>query len=162
MPSYSDALIRGVLNRVRTIAIVGVSADPVRPSHIVAKYLSAKGYRIFVVNPGLAGRAMFGETAVASLNELAGRIDMVDVFRRADQVPPIAEAAIRIGAKVLWLQLGVVNEEARAKAEAAGLTVIMDRCPKIEFGRLAGENGWLGIASNAISAKPPFRLGPHR
>ena len=162
MPTYSDTLIRDVLNRVRSIAIVGVSADPVRPSHIVAKYLSAKGYRIFAVNPGLAGKAIFGEQAVASLNELAWRIDMVDVFRRPDQVPPIADDAIRIGAKVLWLQLGIVNEEARQKAEAAGLTVIMDRCPKIEFGRLSGENGWLGIASQIVSAKPPSILGPRR
>ena len=162
MPAYSDSLIRDVLNSVKSIAVVGVSADPVRPSHIVAKYLSAKGYRIFAVNPGLAGSVMFGETAVASLDDLAGRVDMVDVFRRADQVPPIADAAIRIGAKVLWLQLGIVNEQARAKAEAAGLTVIMDRCPKIEFGRLAGENGWLGIVSNVISAKPPVIVGPRQ
>ena len=160
MPSYSDALIRQILNSVKSIAMVGVSADPVRPSHIAAKYLAAKGYRIFAVNPALAGQAIFGQTAAAQLDELSGRVDMVDIFRRAEFAPAIAKDAIRIGAKVLWLQLGVVSEEAGALAESAGLTVIMDRCPKIEFGRLAGENGWLGIASGVVTAKRRNLLGP--
>jgi predicted CoA-binding protein len=151
--SYTDAHIRGVLRRVKTIAMVGASANWNRPSYFAMKYLQEKGYRLIPVNPGAAGQEILGETAVGSLADIKVPVDMVDVFRASEQVPPIAEEAIKIGAKVLWMQLGVRNDAAAAAAEAAGLTVIMNRCPKIEYGRLSGELGWHGINSGVITAK---------
>jgi len=151
--AYSDSLIAGLLKSVRTIALVGASANPAKASFIVMKYMQGKGYRVIPVNPGLAGQTLLGETVCASLDELPVPVDMVDVFRNATAVPALAEAAIRIGARVLWLQLGIMHAEAAAKAQAAGLTVIMDRCPKMEFGRLSGEMGFFGVDSRIISAR---------
>ena len=119
------------------------------------KYLQAKGYRVIPVNPASAGQDLLGEKVRASLKDIEVPIDMVDVFRASEHVGPIADEAIAVGAKTLWMQLGVRNDEAAAKAKAAGLDVVMDRCPKIEFGRLNGELSWGGINSRVISAKRP-------
>jgi len=136
VPNYSSGQLKSALSAGRRVAVVGFSASPARPSHEVAAALQALGYRIRPVNPGLAGQQFLGERVAASLDELAGEIDIVDVFRRAEECLPVAEAAIRAGAKVLWLQQDIVNHEARKIAEAAGLTVIMDRCTKVEARRL--------------------------
>jgi O-acetylhomoserine (thiol)-lyase len=150
---YPDALIARVLRSVNTIALVGASANWNRPSYFVMKYLQGKGYRVIPVNPGAAGHELLGETVRASLSEISEPIDMVQIFRRSEAAPPIVDEAIKIGAKVVWMQLGVRHDAAAAKAQAAGLTVIMDRCPKIEFGRLGGELSWSGVDSGIISAK---------
>lgn len=150
---YPDGLIKDVLGRVRTIALVGASANPVRPSYFVMKYLKDKGYRVVPVNPGLAGGTLLGEMAYATLSDIPERPDMVDIFRNAEAAAPIAEEAVRLGIPVIWMQLGVRNDEAAARAEAAGATVIMNRCPKIEYARLYGEIGRQGINSNVITAK---------
>ena len=136
--AYSDAKIRSILQRVRTIALVGASGNWNRPSYFVMKYLQSKGYRVIPVNPGMAGQTLLGETVYAKLGDIPDQVDMVDVFRAADALPGIADEAIAIGAKVLWAQLGVRHDGAAAKAEAAGLEVIMDRCPAIEWPRLIG------------------------
>lgn len=128
-----DAEIAEILARVRTIALVGASARPERPSHDVMRFLQQAGYRVIPVNPGLAGQTMLGETVVASLHDIADHVDMVDVFRASAEVGPVVDAAISIGANVVWLQLGVVNPAAAARARAAGLAVVEDRCPKIEL-----------------------------
>lgn len=130
--------IGAVLRNVKTIALVGASARPDRPSHEVMAFLQQRGYRVIPVNPGLAGQTLLGERVFAILGEIDAPIDMVDVFRRPETVAPVAEDAIAVGARVLWLQLGVVNEAAAARARAAGLTVVMDRCPKIEWLRRNG------------------------
>jgi predicted CoA-binding protein len=153
---YPDALLVKVLRGVKTIAMVGASPDWNRPSAFAMKYLQHKGYRVIPVNPKAAGQIINGETCYARLEDIPkseGPIDMVDVFRKSAEVGPIADSAIRIGAKVLWMQLGVRNDAAAAKAEAAGLTVIMNRCPKIEYGRLHGELSWGGFNSRIISSK---------
>lgn len=131
-----DQVIRDTLNRVRTIAVVGASDKPWRASHGVMAFLQSKGYRCIPVNPKLAGRTLLGETVYASLAELPERVDMVDVFRNSADAGPVTDAAIGIGAQVVWMQLGVVNDAAAGRARRAGLTVIMDRCPAIEWGRL--------------------------
>ncbi len=151
--SYDDAYLRRILRSVRTIAMVGASTNWNRPSYFVQKYLTGKGFRVIPVNPGAAGQELLGETVAARLEDIAGPVDMVDVFRRADQVLPIAESAIALGAKVLWMQVGVRNDDAAALAEAAGLQVVMNRCPKIEFARLSGELGWSGINTGIVSAR---------
>jgi uncharacterized protein len=133
MPDDQD--IRKILTSVRTIALVGWSPRPDRPSHRVAAYLKGRGYRVIPVNPGQAGQEALGETVVASLAE-AGPVDMVDIFRRSEEAGAVADEAVRLGAKVVWMQLGVVDEAAAARARAAGLKVIMDRCPAIEIPRL--------------------------
>ena len=153
--SYADAQIRSILQRVKTIAMVGVSSNWNRPSYFVMKYLQGKGYKVIPVNPGIAGQALLGETVYASLKDIPVAVDMVDCFRASNQIGPIAEEAIAIGAKVLWMQLGVRNDEAAAVAEAAGIEVIMNRCPKIEFGRLGGELSWSGVNSGIIRNRPP-------
>ncbi|HET6182121.1 MAG TPA: O-acetylhomoserine aminocarboxypropyltransferase [Acetobacteraceae bacterium] len=152
---YSDSKLRRILSSVRTIALVGASSNWNRPSYFVMKYLQNKGYRVIPVNPGLAGKELLGEVVYASLRDIPGPVDMVDVFRASDQVGPIADDAIAIGAKVLWMQLGIRNDEAAARAEAAGLEVVMNRCPKIEFGRLGGELSWSGVNSGIISSRAP-------
>ena len=136
--AYSDAKLRAILQRVRVIAMVGASAHWNRPSYFVMKYLQGKGYRVIPVNPGIAGQTLLGEKVYASLRDIAEPVDMVDVFRAPDQVPPVVEDAIAVGAKVVWMQLGVEDEAAAARAEKAGLKVIMDRCPAIEIPRLLG------------------------
>jgi O-acetylhomoserine (thiol)-lyase len=154
-PAYSDAKIRSILQRVRTIAVVGVSANWNRPSTFVMRYMQGKGYRVIPVNPGLAGQTLLGETVYASLRDIPEPVDLVDIFRASEHVGPIVDDAIAIGAKVVWMQLGVRNEAAAARAEAAGLEVVMDRCVKIEFGRLGGELSWYGVNSGLIRNRAP-------
>ena len=152
--TYSDAKLRRILATVRTIAMVGASTNWNRPSYFVMKYLQGKGYRVIPVNPRAAGQELLGERIYANLREIPDHIDMVDVFRASDTVGPIMEEAIAIGAKVVWMQLGVRNDEVAAKGEAAGIEVIMNRCPKIEFGRLCGELSWSGVNSGIIRNRP--------
>ena len=152
--TYSDAKLRRILATVRTIAMVGTSTNWNRPSYFVMKYLQGKGYRVIPVNPRAAGQELLGERIYANLREIPDHIDMVDVFRASGTVGPIMEEAIAIGAKVVWMQLGVRNDEVAAKGEAAGIEVIMNRCPKIEFGRLCGELSWSGVNSGIIRNRP--------
>ena len=151
--TYPDSYIRDILRDVKTIAMVGASANWNRPSFFAMKYLQAKGYRVIPVNPREVGNEILGETVYAGLKEIPHPIDMVDCFRNSDAIPPIAEDAIEIGAKVLWLQLGVRHDDAAARAEDAGIRVVMDRCPKIEYGRMSGEIGWMGVNTRVISSK---------
>ncbi|MCA3300960.1 MAG: O-acetylhomoserine aminocarboxypropyltransferase [Roseomonas sp.] len=153
--AYSDAKIRSILQWVKTIALVGASSNWNRPSYFVMKYLQSKGYRVIPVNPGTAGQTLLGEAIYAKLSDIPDQVDMVDVFRAADALPAIADEAIAISAKVLWAQLGVRHDGAAAKAEAAGLEVIMDRCPKIEFSRFGGELSWSGVNSGLIRNRAP-------
>jgi predicted CoA-binding protein len=156
---YDDAYLRGILDSVKTIAMVGVSTNWNRPSYFAFKYLKGKGYRMIGVNPGAAGEALLGETVYAGLKDIPFPVDMVDVFRRSDVAGAIADEAIAIGAKVVWMQLGVRDDQAATRAEAAGLKVVMNRCPKIEYGRLHGELGWGGINSGIISSRRRRRDG---
>ena len=155
--NYSDDLLRGILARVRTIAMVGASPYWNRPSYFAMKYLQEKGYRVIPVNPRAAGEEILGEACYSSLADVPGRIDMVDVFRGGREAGRIADEAIALkddkGIEVLWMQLGVRNDDAAARAEAAGLRVVMDRCPKIEYGRLHAELSWGGFNSRIISSK---------
>jgi predicted CoA-binding protein len=145
--------LRRILRESRVIAVVGLSADWFRPSYFAAKYMQEHGYRVIPVNPKYG--AILGEKCYRSLRDIPERVDMVDVFRKTQDVPPIADEAIAIGAKVLWQQLGVRNEAAAAKAKAAGLDVVLDRCVKIEHGRLFGGLNWVGVNTRVISAKRP-------
>jgi uncharacterized protein len=149
------ASLRRILRASRKIAMVGLSDQWHRPSFFVAKYLQQHGWRIFPVNPRLAGTTLLGESVVASLLDLKEAVDMVDVFRRSEDVLPIAQAAVKIGARVLWQQIGVVNREADALARAAGMDSVMDRCVKIEHGRIFGGLNWVGVNTRVISAKRP-------
>jgi len=153
--SYSDAYIKSVLDDTKTIAMVGASANPVRPSYFVFKYLLQKGYTMIPVNPGLAGKELLGQMAYASLKDIPVPVDMVDIFRSSEAAGEIVDEAIAIGAKTVWMQLTVRNDEAAKRAEDAGLRVVMNRCPKIEYGRLSGEIGWTGVNSRTLSAKRP-------
>ena len=155
--SYDNAWIAGILNSVRTIAIVGASANDVRPSFFVTKYLIDKGYTVFPVNPGHAGREILGRMTYARLADVPEPIDMVDIFRASASVPPIVDEALALEPKpkVIWMQLTVRHDEAAAKAEAADVKVVMNRCPKIEYARLSGEIGWNGVNSRVISSKKP-------
>jgi predicted CoA-binding protein len=150
---YDDAYIKGILQRVKTIAAVGMSANDMRPSYFAMLYLQQKGYRMIPVNPRYAGQEILGEQVVASLDDLPAPPDMVQIFRKSDEAPAVVDEAIRAGAKVVWLQLGIRSDEAAARARAAGLDVVMDRCPKIEYGRLFGEIGWAGVNRRVISAR---------
>ena len=147
--------LRRLLRENHVIAVVGLSGDWFRPSYFAAKYLQEHGYRIVPVNPRYAGRSILGERCFAGLREIPDKVDVVDVFRKTDDVPPIADDAIAIGAKVLWQQIGVKNEAAAARARAAGLETVMDRCMKIEHGRLFGGLNWVGVNTKVISAKRP-------
>jgi len=151
--SYSDEFIRGVLERVRSVAIVGFSSSPIKASYFVAKYLRDKGYAVYPVNPGIAGQEVLGLPVYGSLKDLPQAPDMVDIFRNAQAAAGVAEEAVAAGAKVVWMQLGVRNDEAAARAEAAGLTVVMNRCPKIEYQRLFGEIGRIGVNSDVLVTK---------
>jgi predicted CoA-binding protein len=151
--SYTDEFLKETLARARTIAVVGASANWNRPSFFVMKYLQAKGFRIIPVNPKEAGSAILGETVYASLGEIPHPVDMVEIFRSSEEAGPITDEAVRLGAKVVWMQIGVRNDAAAQRAENAGLTVVMNRCPKIEYSRLYGELSWGGFNSGVISSK---------
>jgi predicted CoA-binding protein len=151
--SYSDEFLKATLKRVRTIAVVGASANWNRPSFFVMKYLQAKGYRIVPVNPREAGSMVLGETVYPSLADVPFPVDMVEIFRSSEEAGPITDQAIERGAKVVWMQIGVRNDAAAKRAEDAGLTVVMNRCPKIEYSRLYGELSWGGFNSGVISSK---------
>ena len=154
--AYSDAYIRDILVGNRTIAMVGASPNTSRPSYFAMKYLKAKGFRVIPVNPGHAGQEILGERVYASLANIEGPVDIVDIFRNSEAALGITREAIRIGAKVVWMQLGVRNDEAAAIAEQAGLKVVMNRCPKIEYGRLSGELSWAGVNSRRLSSRRPM------
>jgi uncharacterized protein len=153
--TVTDAMLRTILDRTRTIAVVGVSANPVRPSYFVARYLGLKGFRVIPVNPGLAGQQLFGETVHARLADIPDDVDMVDIFRKSDAVPALVDEALARWPKLqtIWMQIGVTHAEAAAKAEARGVTVVQDRCPKIEYQRLFGELRMGGFATGIISSK---------
>lgn len=150
---YEDDHIRGILRETEVIAMVGASSNWNRPSYFAMKYLQRKHFRVIPVNPREAGNKILGETVYAALADIPDKIDMVDVFRNSEAAGPIADEAIAVGAKTLWMQLGVRNDAAAERAEAAGLRVVMNRCPKIEFGRLSREIGWMGINTGVISSK---------
>jgi predicted CoA-binding protein len=148
--------LRRILRESKTIAVVGLSADWFRPSYFAAKYMQEHGYRVIPVNPKYP--EILGQKCYRSLQDIPDRIEIVDVFRKTEDVPPIADAAIAVGAKVLWQQIGVKNEAAAAKARAAGLETVMDRCVKIEHARLFGGLNWVGVNTKVISAKRPHWL----
>ncbi|MGE5512773.1 MAG: CoA-binding protein [Bacteroidota bacterium] len=156
---YDDAYIAGILNEVKTIAMVGASANASRPSYFAMKYLLGKGYKVIPVNPSLAGQQILGQTAVGALADIDVPVDMVDIFRNSAAALDIVRECVRLKdklhLKVIWMQLSVRNDEAAAEAEAAGLKVVMNRCPKIEYGRLSGEIGWAGVNAGTISSKRP-------
>jgi len=148
--------LRRILKQSKTIAVVGLSANWWRPSYFAAKYMQEHGYRIIPVNP--AYREVLGEKCYASVREIPEPVDIVDCFRKSEEIMPIAEDAIAIGAKTLWMQLGVINQAAADKARKAGLDVVMDRCVKIEHARLFGGLNWAGVNTKVISAKRPHWL----
>ena len=152
---HPDSALREILTRTRRIAMVGVSMNPVRPSYYVARYLALKKFEVVPVNPGHAGETLFGMRVVASLGDIEGRVDMVDIFRRSAHVPPIVTQALAAfpDLRTIWMQIGVVNEEAAAEARARGLDVVMDRCPKIEYQRLFGELRMGGFNTGVISSR---------
>jgi hypothetical protein len=152
-PVDSGVALRRLLQGTRSIAVVGLSADWNRPSHFAAKYMQAHGYRIIPVNPRYAGQQVLGERCHARLEDIDEPVDMVDVFRRSEDVPPIAQSAIAIGARSLWQQLGVTNADACAQVRAAGLASVMDRCVKIEHARLFGGLHWAGVSTGVVSAR---------
>jgi predicted CoA-binding protein len=153
-PPYSDALIARILRSVKTIAMIGASANEMRPSYFAMKYLTDKGFKVVPVNPGVAGKEILGQKVYAKLADVPPAVDMVDIFRNSEAAGLITNEVLankdRLGVRVLWMQLGVINEAAAKRAEAAGLTVIMNRCPKIEYGRLSGEIGWYGVNRRTI------------
>lgn len=160
---YSDDYIAGILSSVRSFAFVGASEKSSRPSYFAMKYLLSKGYQVVPVNPGLAGKSVLGQKVYASLADIPGNIDVVDIFRNSQVALEVVREAIalkdKLGLKVVWMQLGVRNDEAAAEAEAAGLSVVMHRCPKIEYGRLSGEIGWAGVSTGKISSLKPKLSG---
>jgi predicted CoA-binding protein len=163
MPSYPEDLIKSILRSTKTIAMVGASGNEMRPSYFAMKYLLDKGFHIHPINPGMAGKQILGRTVYGSLKDVPAPVDMVDIFRDASAALGIVDEALaekdRLGIKVIWMQLGIINEEAAAKAREAGLTVIMDRCPKIEYGRLSGEIGWMGVNRRVIDNRKPLLFG---
>jgi predicted CoA-binding protein len=150
---YSDDFLLDIFRKCRVFAMVGASPNWNRPSYFAMKYMQIKKYRVIPVNPTALDAPILGEKVYASLKDIPFEIDLVDIFRRSEAVPPLVDDAVAIGAKVVWMQLGIRNEAAARKAEAAGLKVVMNRCVKIEFGRLAGELSWGGINSGIISSK---------
>ena len=148
--SYPDSYIREILRNVRSIAMVGASATWNRPSNFVMKYLLKKGFKVIPVNPGQAGKKICGEMVFPDLSSISETVDMVDIFRSAEEAPKLVEEAIKIGAKVFWMQLDILHAEAAKRAEESGIQVVMDRCPKIEYSRLTGELGWNGINTGVI------------
>jgi predicted CoA-binding protein len=158
---YSDSYIRGILNTVKSIAMVGVSPKQNRPSYFAFKYLLERGYNMIPVNPGQAGHDLLGRRVYAKLADIREPVDMIDIFRAPQYALPIVEEALALEPipQVIWMQLGVRSDEAAARAEAAGLKVVMNRCPKIEYGRLSSEIGWMGVNSRTITSKKAHRLG---
>ncbi|HWY61816.1 MAG TPA: CoA-binding protein [Rhizomicrobium sp.] len=163
MPAYCDTLIKSILRSVKTIAMVGASGNSIRPSYFAMMYLLNKGYKIIPVNPGLAGKEILGQKVYAALKDVPAPVDMVDIFRESQYAPEIARDVVaektRLGVKILWMQLGVISPEAEKIAQDAGLTAIMDRCPKIEHGRFSGELGWMGINRRVIDNRKPLLFG---
>ena len=159
--SYPDTYIRGILNTVKTIAIVGASVSEVRPSYFAFKYLLERGFHVVPVNPGHAGKELLGQRIHARLADIPEPIDMVDIFRPAPHALGIVEEALKLAPRpqVIWMQLGIRNDEAAAIAEANGIKVVMNRCPKIEYGRLSTEIAWMGVNTRTISAKKAVRTG---
>ncbi len=159
--SYPDAYIRGILNAVKSIAMVGISPKQSRPSYFAFKYLLERGYNMIPVNPGQAGKEILGRKVYARLTDIPEPVDMVDVFRASQFALPVVEEALQLHPRpqVIWMQLGVRNDEAAAKAEAAGIKVVMNRCPKIEYGRLSSEIGWMGVNSRILTSKKAKLLG---
>ena len=154
---YDDSYIRGILNTVKTIAMVGASAKDNRPSYFAFKYLGERGYNMIPINPGLAGKELLGRKIYGRLSDVPEPIDMVDIFRASNYVLPIVQEALTLTPRprVIWMQLTIRNDEAAALAEANGMKVVMNRCPKIEYGRLSGEIGWQGLNSRILSSKKP-------
>lgn len=157
--TYSDDYIADVLNEARVFAFVGASANVSRPSYFAMKYLLAKGYEVHPVNPGQAGKTILGRVVHATLADVPAPVDVVDVFRNSEAALAITREAIalkdKLAIKFVWMQLGVRNDAAAAEAEAAGLRVVMNRCPKIEYGRLSGEIGWMGVNMRTTSSRMP-------
>jgi len=158
---YDDSTIRGILNTVKTIAMVGASAKDNRPSYFAFKYLLERGYNMIPINPGLGGKELLGRKIYARLADVPEPIDMVDIFRAAKYAVPIVEEALTLNPRprVIWMQLGIRNDEAAALAEQNGMKVVMNRCPKIEYGRLSSEIGWIGVNSRTLSSKRAQLLG---
>ena len=159
--SYPDNYIRGVLNSVKTIAMVGISPKDNRPSYFAFKYLQGRGYRMIPVNPGQAGQKILGQKVYAALSEIPEPVDLVDIFRASEYVLPVVQEALALNPKpqVIWMQLTVRNDEAARLAEQAGLKVVMNRCPKIEYGRLSSEISWIGVNSRVLTSKRAHGLG---
>jgi hypothetical protein len=153
--TYSDDYVRSILNSVKVIAMVGASPVDVRPSYFAFKYLVQRGYDMIPVNPGHVGKSLLGRPFVASLKDIDRPIDMIDIFRSSAHIMPVVDEALTLAPppKVIWMQLGARDDAAAAKAEAAGMKVVMNRCPKIEYGRLSSEISWMGVNSRTISAK---------
>ncbi|MTV12713.1 MULTISPECIES: CoA-binding protein [Bradyrhizobium] len=153
--AYDDNYIRSILNNVKTIAMVGASPVNVRPSYFAFKYLAQRGYDMIPVNPGHVGKTLMGKPFVASLADIDRPIDMVDIFRNSSHIMPVVNEALTLSPlpKVIWMQLGARDDAAAEKAEAAGLKVVMNRCPKIEYGRLSSEISWMGVNSRTLSSK---------
>src|SRR5262250_433629 len=159
--SYDDTYIRGILNTVNTIAMVGVSANTSRPSYFAVKYLLERGYHMIPVNPGLAGQELLGRKVYGKLADIPEPVDMVDIFRASQYAPGIVHEALALKPRpqVIWMQLGIRNDEAAALAEANGIKVVMNRCPKIEYGRLSSEIAWMGVNTRTITAKKAQLFG---
>jgi predicted CoA-binding protein len=159
--SYPDDYIRGILNDTKTLALVGASNNPARPSWIVMKYLLGRGYDVIPINPGLAGQELLGKRVYAKLADVPHPVDMVEIFRNSEAAGPITDEALELDPlpKVIWMQLSVRNDAAAARAERKGVNVVMNRCPKIEFGRLSGEISWQGVNSRILSARKPVLAG---
>ena len=153
--TYPDDYIRSILNGVKVIAMIGASPSEVRPSYFAFKYLVQRGYDMIPVNPGHLGKSLLGRPFVASLSAIGRPIDMIDIFRSSAHIMPVVDEALTLSPlpKVIWMQLGARDDAAAARAEAAGLKVVMNRCPKIEYGRLSSEISWMGVNSRTISAK---------
>ena len=159
--NYPDNYIRGILNTVKTIAMVGISPKENRPSFFAFKYLLERGYHMIPVNPGQAGKSILNQTVYAKLSDIPEPVDMVDIFRASEYVLPVVEEALtlRPTPQVIWMQLSIRNDEAARLAEVAGLKVVMDRCPKIEYGRLSSEISWMGVNSRTLSSRRAQNLG---
>ena len=163
LPQYPDSLIKSILRSVKTIAMVGASGNDIRPSYFAMMYLLNKGYKIIPVNPGMVGKTILGQTVYGALKDVPAPVDMVDIFRESKFAPDIAREAVaekdRLGIRILWMQLGVISPEAEQIAQEAGLTVVMNRCPKIEHGRFSGEIGWMGVNRRVIDNRKPLLFG---